>query len=105
LAKPSTLWPVDPLPTEDGRVGPSTNNPPPDPGHADQLKPSKARLEEESSAAHKDGGGESKNAEIDDPDDYDVDHWEPKPPKVQMSDPDATPLELHAQIQLYATTE
>ncbi|KAJ7904704.1 Alpha/Beta hydrolase protein [Mycena olivaceomarginata] len=61
LAKPSTLWPVDPLPTEDGRVGPSTNNPPPDPGHADQLKPSKARLEEESSAAHKDGGGESKN--------------------------------------------
>ncbi|KAI0677037.1 alpha/beta-hydrolase [Trametes maxima] len=33
------------------------------------------------------------------------DFWEPKPPKVLMEDPNATPLELRAQIQLYATTE
>lgn len=31
--------------------------------------------------------------------------WIPKPPKVLMEDPDATPLELRAQIQLYATNE
>ncbi len=31
--------------------------------------------------------------------------WEPKPPKVLMEDPNATPLELRSQIQLYATTE
>ena len=38
---------------------------------------------------------------------YDIamDFWEPKPPKVLMEDPNATPLELLAQIQLYATTE
>ena len=28
--------------------------------------------------------------------------WEPKPPKVLMKDPDEVPLELHAQIQIYA---
>ena len=33
------------------------------------------------------------------------DIWEPKPPKVLMDDPNATPLELCAQIQIYATTE
>ncbi|KAI0700770.1 alpha/beta-hydrolase [Cytidiella melzeri] len=31
--------------------------------------------------------------------------WEPKPPKVLMEDPDAQPLELRGQIQLYATNE
>ncbi|KAI0089132.1 alpha/beta-hydrolase [Irpex rosettiformis] len=31
--------------------------------------------------------------------------WEPKPPKVLMKDPDAQPLELTGQIQLYATNE
>jgi hypothetical protein len=31
--------------------------------------------------------------------------WEPKPPKVLMEDPQATPLELRSQIQLYATNE
>lgn len=31
--------------------------------------------------------------------------WEPKPPKVLMENPNDTPLELLAQIQLYATTE
>lgn len=37
--------------------------------------------------------------------DYDPDFWEPKPPKVLMNDPDAKPLELRSQIQLYATNE
>jgi hypothetical protein len=36
---------------------------------------------------------------------YDIDFWEPKPPKVLMDDPAAVPLELRLQIQLYATTE
>lgn len=31
--------------------------------------------------------------------------WEPKPPKVLMENPLATPLELRAQIQIYATNE
>ena len=31
--------------------------------------------------------------------------WEPKPPKVLMDDPEAVPLELRSQIQLYATNE
>jgi hypothetical protein len=35
----------------------------------------------------------------------DIDRWEPKPPKVLMEDPNATPLQLQAQIQLYATNE
>ncbi|KAF8195687.1 alpha/beta-hydrolase [Mycena galopus ATCC 62051] len=101
LAKPSTLWPVDPLPTEDGRVGRTKNDPPPEPGHADQLKPTEARMEEEITSSPT----TDKSTEHQDLDDYDVEHWEPRPPKVQMHDPDATPLELHAQIQLYATTE
>lgn len=37
--------------------------------------------------------------------DYDIDFWEPRPPKVLMEDPNKVPLELHSQIQLYATTE
>ena len=31
--------------------------------------------------------------------------WDPQPPKVLMEDPDAIPLELLTQIQLYATNE
>lgn len=34
-----------------------------------------------------------------------IDLWEPKPPKVLMDDPKVKPLELRAQIQLYATNE
>lgn len=30
---------------------------------------------------------------------------QPKPPKILMEDPSATPLELRSQIQLYATNE
>ena len=37
--------------------------------------------------------------------DVPLDFYEPKPPKVLMEDPDTTPWELCAQIQLYATTE
>ncbi|KAJ6490399.1 Alpha/Beta hydrolase protein [Mycena vitilis] len=113
LAKPSTLWPVDPLPTKEGRVGPTRNSPPPDPGHADQLRPTKARVHKEEEAGkpeNKDSQSptphsQSSGAELADSDDYDVDYWEPRPPQVQMNSPNAIPLELHAQIQLYATTE
>ncbi|EIW82351.1 alpha beta-hydrolase [Coniophora puteana RWD-64-598 SS2] len=38
LAKPSTLWPMDPTNTT-ARVVPTTTNPPPKPGHADVLVP------------------------------------------------------------------
>ncbi|KAJ3518062.1 hypothetical protein NLJ89_g103 [Agrocybe chaxingu] len=34
-----------------------------------------------------------------------LEEWEPKPPKVLMEDPNATPLELRSQIQMYAATE
>lgn len=39
--------------------------------------------------------------------DYDaaLDFWEPKPPKVLMQNPKDKTLELHSQIQLYASTE
>ncbi|THH31314.1 hypothetical protein EUX98_g2870 [Antrodiella citrinella] len=37
--------------------------------------------------------------------DTELDFWEPKPPRVLMNDPEARPLELHSQIQLYAATE
>jgi hypothetical protein len=40
-----------------------------------------------------------------DADAYDIDLWEPKPPKVLMNNSDAVPLELRAQVQQYATTE
>ncbi|KAJ6598872.1 Alpha/Beta hydrolase protein [Mycena vulgaris] len=114
LAKPSTLWPVDPLPKGKGRVVPAESDDlPPEPGHADQLRPTKARVEEEN--AENDSNQirreastselHSSGAEIADSDDYDIDHWEPRPPKVQMNDPNAVPLELKSQIQLYATTE
>ncbi|KAJ7714315.1 alpha/beta-hydrolase [Mycena maculata] len=113
LAKPSTLWPVDPL--NEARVVPAKRGPPPDPGHADQLRPTKARVEEEKAdeSAVKDqteDDGETSTppskAEIADSDDYDIDQWEPRPPRVKMTDPNAEPLELQrSQIQLYATTE
>lgn len=47
----------------------------------------------------------SANGQGDDSAPYDIDQWEPKPPKVFMENPEAVPLELHSQIQLYATTE
>ncbi|KAJ7228482.1 hypothetical protein GGX14DRAFT_613080, partial [Mycena pura] len=113
LAKPSTLWPVDPLPPGDGRIASAKNDVPPEPGHADQLRPSKARVQgkvedqgrETSTFSSETDSSGAKNPEEVNPNEYDIDHFEPRPPKVQMTDPDAVPLELHAQIQLYATNE
>ncbi|KAJ7683981.1 hypothetical protein B0H17DRAFT_1169866 [Mycena rosella] len=109
LAKPSTLWPVDPLPKGEGRVVPSKNEPPPEPGHADQLQPTEARIEEEKAAEGRQPSQTRRETSTSSlrsgEEDYDIDHWEPRPPKVQMNDPDAVPLELKSQIQLYATTE
>lgn len=34
-----------------------------------------------------------------------LDIFEPRPPKVLMDDPDAVPLELREQIQMYSTNE
>ncbi|KAF9006563.1 hypothetical protein BDQ17DRAFT_1302956 [Cyathus striatus] len=50
LARPSTLWPMDPLSKDGRRIVPTTTNPPPEPGHTDTLKPSIKRLEEEERA-------------------------------------------------------
>ncbi|KAF9464372.1 hypothetical protein BDZ94DRAFT_1256294 [Collybia nuda] len=146
LAKPSTLWPVDPQPQGGSRITPATSNPPPKPGHADTLRPSQGRIIKDTAdnRYHHSGGEQVKTQvemldgrdtdDLETPnsrhdsnrgaihgqnlrqsssksiikegiDDYDVDFWEPKPPKVLMEDPDAVPLELRAQIQLYATTE
>ncbi len=38
-------------------------------------------------------------------DDLGIEHWEPKPPKILMENPNAIPLELHSQMQMYASTE
>lgn len=138
---------------------PTRTKPPPQPGHADKLKPSaqeaEGRIIERLRQGKKRGneGSLPHASELDDDptriptqtemqqaqDDVDVlarhgDHsawmteahpsdaesrdsaakysndvalefWEPKPPKVLMEDPNATPWELRAQIQLYATTE
>ncbi|CDO68138.1 hypothetical protein BN946_scf185003.g10 [Trametes cinnabarina] len=165
IHKPSTLWPVHPK-GDDGyvRVVKTRTNPPPQPGHADKLKPNKEQLQdqryqrekqaeetgrevhsadlqdpraevqsqkemqEEADAVDSPAPGSSReslksdtnstqNAQVSVEDDQqedgeanpeyisDMDYWEPKPPKVLMEDPNATPLELRAQIQLYATTE
>jgi hypothetical protein len=126
MSKPSTLWPIDPLPPKDSsRIPPTKSNPPPEPGHADALKPSKERLEEDQHENNTSNGeaqtqremlrgsdvpidessGRHSSSRSEDSPDYDIDTWEPKPPKVLMNDPDAVPLELHAQIQMYALTE
>ncbi|KAL0570091.1 hypothetical protein V5O48_011866 [Marasmius crinis-equi] len=128
LAKPSTLWPIHPIPPKDGRMGPTKSTPPPDPGHADTLQPSGSRIEQdqkdgqtedrgvvepqaemlkkaEESRSEGEKESSSENIESKDSSDYDIDRWEPKPPKVFMKDPDAVPLELRSQIQHYATNE
>lgn len=46
LAKPSELWPLDPLPLTP-RIAPTITNPPPLPGEADTLKPTAERAEVE----------------------------------------------------------
>ncbi|KIY74201.1 alpha/beta-hydrolase [Cylindrobasidium torrendii FP15055 ss-10] len=111
LAKPSPLWPIDLLPGKDGRARESITGPPPKPGHADTLEPTQDRLDAEG-----DSGDASSQPQKDmlednsipstDTDDavLDID-FEPKPPKVLMKDSTAVPLELCAQIQLYAMNE
>ncbi|EKM59247.1 uncharacterized protein PHACADRAFT_87660 [Phanerochaete carnosa HHB-10118-sp] len=48
IYKPSSIWPVDPLPPNgEPRVVPSKTNPPPGPGHADTLRPSPERVVEQ----------------------------------------------------------
>jgi len=37
--------------------------------------------------------------------DLEIEQWEPKPPKILMENPNAIPLELRSQIQMYASTE
>ncbi|KAG6903465.1 hypothetical protein C0995_005488 [Termitomyces sp. Mi166 len=136
LAKPSTLWPLDPLPKGDGRVISTRSDIPPKPGHSDTLKPTQSRLHDvdnrndtmipgecvqtqkqmmsegtKEDASSVEGSGDdsrdsSKSTEVKECAlDYDIDFWEPKPPKVLMEDSTATPLELRAQIQLYAANE
>ncbi|KAI0824710.1 alpha/beta-hydrolase [Trametes gibbosa] len=154
IHKPSPLWPVNPK-AEDGytRAIPTSTKPPPQPGHADTLKPDRDRVVDQlaermengsangkddhaadtqgnpeevpsqremqkdggidtpglgatpirdSDASVKDDGREcSKDPAYESAEEF----WEPKPPKVLMDDPNATPLELRAQIQIYATTE
>ncbi|RPD66751.1 alpha/beta-hydrolase [Lentinus tigrinus ALCF2SS1-7] len=144
IHKPSPLWPVHVKP-EGGytRVVPTQTNPPPQPGHADKLKPDAGEVadqinqrlrqtfergEEVHSADLKDfPDGAPPQREMQEQDCVDAENaatltdtpepsqdldtdaafefWEPKPPKVLMQDPNTTPLELRAQIQLYATTE
>lgn len=54
-----------------------------------------------------DAGSSTNGQDVKQDPNYDaaIDFWEPKPPKVFMDDPNAKPLELRSQIQLYATNE
>lgn len=38
-------------------------------------------------------------------DSHNLDHWEPKPPKIFMENHNSQPLELRSQIQMYAANE
>ncbi|KDQ29455.1 hypothetical protein PLEOSDRAFT_1038992 [Pleurotus ostreatus PC15] len=123
LAKPSTLWPVDLLPPAGGRVTRTTSNPPPAPGHVDTLKPTASHIEAEKNETEspeiknqgemlaqgqteeKTGGHSRKQASSSSQTVVEDESWEPKPPKVLMNDHASIPLELHSQIQIYATTE
>ncbi|KAI0722242.1 alpha/beta-hydrolase [Cerioporus squamosus] len=151
IHKPSPTWPVH-VKAEGGytRVVPTQTDPPPQPGHADKLKPdagevadqvsqrlkqtaergeevhsadlkdysdgaaapTQQEMQEEGSVDTTNGGTTPADTPVsshepkhESDQDLDFDSWEPKPPKVLMQDPNATPLELRAQIQLYATTE
>lgn len=117
LAKPSTLWPTDLLPPNNGRVGPTGSNPPPKPGMPDTLRPSQDRLETETANRGRATMNQEEmlhagKADWEAPADDDTTlqrsqsaEWEPNPPKILMKDPQATPFELRSQIQFYATTE
>ncbi|KAJ7639044.1 Alpha/Beta hydrolase protein [Roridomyces roridus] len=105
IYRPSTTWPMDLLP-EERRVVPAKSSPPPEPGHADQLRPTEARLAGETPAEDRDSAHGQPSKGPADSKEYDVDEWEPRPPVVKMSNVDAQPLQLQkSQIQQYATTE
>lgn len=119
LAKPSTLWPIDPIPPPDGRVRESKSNPPPKPGHADTLEPEPSRVKKDVEEGEEAGPPQSQEDmlkfteegtstlqnQVEAVPEEEYEQWEPKPPKVLMEDPKAVPLELLSQIQLYATNE
>ena len=138
------MWPIHPIPPNgEPRAIPTKTNPPPPPGHADTLLPSKERLADQvdqrvdksMSEKRPAGAGDLEEDNVksqeamlnetddekrntpspsssqvgvrdDDPNYEDaLSFWEPKPPKVLMDDPNAIPLELRSQIQIYATNE
>ena len=120
--KPSVIWPVQPLPKGDGRIVPTESHPPPRPGHADTLRPSNERVAADSVSQRSTCEGISQSEMLgertNDPSTLAASDseantqnqtqdikWVPKPPKVLMEDPSATPLELRSQIQMYATNE
>lgn len=116
------VWPVDTRPSQ-GRVASSESLPPPRPGHADTLIPSAERVAKDTlrhgnhskaKVSQKDmlefdGDArqinESVNVKPEQVDKKEDRSWYPAPPKVLMEDPNAVPLELRSQIQLYATNE
>ncbi|TFK22340.1 lipase/esterase [Coprinopsis marcescibilis] len=108
LAKPSTLWPLEPIPFVGPRVAPSETNPPPKPGHTDTLKPTEERLRIAKEALDVPKGGYAVKTQeeiVSHNDEDDPEQWKPKPPKVFMENPTAVPLELRCQIQMYALSE
>ncbi|KAL5530703.1 hypothetical protein ACEPAF_6961 [Sanghuangporus sanghuang] len=123
IHKPSMVWPIDARPNREGRIIPSESQPVPKPGHTDTLVPSVGRVSEEQASKadrtepslsqaemlENDGDAREANRSVYvDPkrtDEETIRSWYPKPPKVLMENPNAVPLELRAQIQLYATNE
>ncbi|KAL5508275.1 hypothetical protein ACEPAH_5894 [Sanghuangporus vaninii] len=123
IHKPSMVWPIDARPNPEGRIVPSESQPPPKPGHTDTLVPSRERVSEEQASKadgtepslsqaemlENDGDAREANRSVYvDPkrtDEETIRSWYPKPPKVLMENPNAVPLELRSQIQLYATNE
>lgn len=149
IHKPSAIWPIHPIPPDgEPRAIPTKTHPPPLPGHADTLRPSKERLADQVEQRTEQSGeehlpvaagdleddnvkdqktmqkedynekddtlqhsgpsyGTHQTTIRDDDPNYDdaLSFWEPKPPKVLMNNPHATPLELRSQIQIYAANE
>lgn len=114
------------LPPKGGRITKATSHPPPEPGHADTLQPSAERVESDlkrdgspdkvetqgemlesypGSSEASSSSDTTKGKSREKPDDDDFEKWEPLAPKILMEDMDAVPLEMRAQIQMYATTE
>lgn len=62
LAKPSVLWPIDPVGKD--RVVQTTSNAPPAPGHADTLRPTAERLQEDEPRLKEGGGPPEEEEEV-----------------------------------------